>query len=461
MARNINWSEGTFIQPHHFQQAFLEMEERISDFAVDYIPHYSGVSRLEIGSCEGYQFEIRAIDCRFPDGTRVLGGSALPDGNASIDARGFQEQFEKAGNRLEVYLGLPKLQQGQKNCLGFHDTVMAGKRHRYVAVEDQVPDLIAGENFRTVEHKLYRPQILFRAQVKDGVVGDVTEGYDLLKIAELEVGSQRGEYRSQPQLKEAYVPACICLSANAKLSEYFARILSRLEAKQLNLRDYWRHKDTANTMKTRDTFKVQAVTASALGLRQYKSISRLHPFTLYVKLAETIGTLSIYTDKDDLIDIPNYDHNNLGTCFASIYESMEKLLALLEEVIYEDAFFVPKNSELTVCTMKPEWFAEGSNLYICFESPLTEPEVIKELAGLKIASEDKIAFLNEKRLYATKLEGPIHHLAGLPSGHNRHFFQLPRDTVFFPKLQENPQLAIWGKQFAEEVRLFIVDKEKL
>jgi len=461
VSKNINWCEGTFVQPHHFQQAFLNIEESLASFAADYIPHFSGISRLEIGSCDGYQFEIRAIDCRFPDGTRILGGTDISDRNASIDSRGFQEQFEKSGNRLDVYLALPKLTNGNKNCLGFNDTALSGKRYRFLAVEDEVPDLVNGENKRPIQHKLYRPQILFRSRTSGGEQGDSTEGYDLLKIAQLKTGTVKGEYRSLPAVDESFVPPCICLSASPRLSFYFSQILSRLNAKYLNLREYWRHKDTAFLMKTRDTFKVQAVTASFMGLSQYKSISHLHPFTLYAKLAEIVGTLSIYTDKDELIVVPDYDHNNLGSCYASLFESMEKLLALLEEVVYEEAPFEVKSDELLVCTLQNKWLDENNHLYLCFESPLPEPLVVREINGLKVAAEQEIPNLNLHRLHGLKLEGPVHHIRGLPSGANRHFFKIPRDANYFPKLVDNPALAIWGKQFAEVVRLFIVDKEKV
>lgn len=461
MTKSINWTEGTFIQPHHFQQAFLDLEERQNAMIQDYIPHYVGVAQLEIAPLDGYQFDVLQIDCRFPDGTRILGGSRVSEPNAKIEAREFREHFEMAQNRLSVYLGLPKIQYSQKNCLRFDEERLGGKRYRYISEEETVPDLISGENKRVVEYKLYRPQLLFRWRGKEGETGDSTDGYDFLKIAELELGTQKGEYKSVPQQRAEYVPPCIVLSASPLLSRYFSEILSRLKAKHLNLRDYWKHKDTAMVMKTRDTFKVQAVTAAALGLRQFESLKRLHPFTLYVKLAEIMGTLSIYTPDDRLITIPDYNHDDLGGCYGKMHENLEKLLALLEEVIYEDRLFQAKNSELLGCLMEPTWFEDKRDLFICFESPLPEHEVVPLVAGLKVASEDQIGFLNEKRLYGVKLEGPVHHLTSLPSGPTRHYFRLPRDTIFFPKLKENPNLAIWGKQFAELVRLFVVDKEKL
>ncbi len=461
MTKSINWAEGTFIQPHHFQQAFLDLEERQHALVADYFPHPYGITQLEVAPCDTYTFEILRLDCRLPDGTRILGGTRVAEPNAKIETREFREQFEAAQNRLSVYLGLPKLQYSQKNCLRFDEERLGGKRYRYISEEDTVPDLISGENQRVVEHKLYRPQLLFRWKVRDGESGDSMDGYETLKLAELELGAQKGEYKSSPQLRAEYVPPCTSLLASPLLSRYFGELQSRLNAKHLNLRDYWKHKDTATVMKTRDTFKVQAVTAAALGLRQFGTIKRLHPFTLYVKLAEIMGTLSIYTPDDSLIAVPDYNHDNLGDCYARMHEKLEKLLALLEEVIYEDRLFQAKSTDLLACPMEQAWLDDKRELFICFDSPLSELEVVQSVAGLKVASEDIIPLLNEKRLYGVKLEGPVHHLTNLPSGPTRHYFKLPRDTTFFPKLKEFPTLAIWGRQFAELVRLFVVDKEKL
>ena len=44
--KSVNWTEGQFIHPHHFQQAFLELQEQVESVIADYVPHAFGIASL-------------------------------------------------------------------------------------------------------------------------------------------------------------------------------------------------------------------------------------------------------------------------------------------------------------------------------------------------------------------------------------------------------------------------------
>lgn len=444
-ARDINWSEGLFVQPHHFQQAFLNLEERLAHFPTDYVPHFHGVSQLSISEsdCENYNFHIEEISCRFPDGIRIT----YP-GNAVIESRQFKERLDSNQGRIEVFLGLPKLNTVEPNVLRYDSRPLGGVKYRYISKVEEIGDLVTGKNTQELEVKLFNPKILFS--------GESTFGYDVVKIAEVE---RSGQFNSVPELDKEYVPPCFSVKASAYLQHIMREVGNRLIAKNRTLREYWKSKDTATLMKARDALKVQSLAVSTNSFLQLSSGAVVHPFVLYSKIAEIIGMLSIYCEDDRFVEVPIYDHDNLAKCYKSAHANMIKLLSLLEELSYEARVFEISGESLNV-EFDARWFDDKYEHYICFEAKQEEPEVLRHLGGLKIAPENIIPILNQRRMRGIDLEGPVRHLSHIPTSPYHHYFKIPVGHALFRKLQDHPVLSIWGTtQFAELVTLYILEKK--
>jgi len=445
-AKDVNWTEGLFVQPHHFQQAFHCLEEQVGAVLAECAPHFVGVSRLKFSEndCENYIFHLEEIECRFPSGALVR----FP-GNAAVASRDFKEQMDANQGRLEVYLGLPKLSDQEPNCLRFDETPLGGAKYRYISKMESVNDVVAGGNAREIEVKQFNPKVLFS--------GESTFGYETVRIATL---ARSGQYGSTPQPDKRHVPPCVSVAASPALQNIIRETGNRLAAKNRALRDYWKSKDTAAMMKARDAFKVQTLAWAANGFAQFAGLARAHPFPVYCKMVEIIGMLSIYSENDRDVEAPVYDHDKLGECFHRAEECLVKLLSLLEEASYEARVF-ELAGELLRCPIEPAWFAEKNDLYICFEAQLDETQVGEKVRALKAGPENLIDILNQRRIRGMNLEGPLHHLPHLPTSPNHHYFKIPRDATYFPKLRENPVLAVWGPhQFAELTTLYVVERNK-
>ena len=443
--KDINWTEGLFVQPHHFQQAFLRIENQIGISIPDYIPHYTGVSHLKISEsgCENYDLNIEEIECRFLDGTRV----SFP-GNALIESRPFKDLLDENRGRLPVYLGLPQFTEQEPNCLRFDQSALGGVKYRYTSKIEKVNDFVSGANAQDVEVKFLNPKILFE--------GESTFGYEVIPIAVVE---RSGQFGSVPELAGDYVPPCIAVNASPLLQQIMRETGNRLIAKNRSLRSYWKSKDTATLMKAQDAFKVQTLAMATNSFQQFTSTKRIHPFHIYMKMAEIVGMLSIYCEDDRFVEVPVYDHNDLGTCFLKAQECLNKLLALLEEITYEARVFEIGTETLDVI-WDPRWFEDKYEQYICFEARLDESEVGQRVTGLKVAPQNIIPVLNQRRIRGMSLEGPVHHLTHLPTSPHHHYFKVPRQHTLYGKLKENPTLSIWGNhQFAEVVTLYIVEKK--
>ena len=441
---DVNWTEGLFIQPHHFQQAFLNLEHQAGTLVSDYIPHYSGIASLSFSEsdCESYRFHITELDCRFPSGARLQ----FP-GNALIESRSFQDQMDLHKGRLEVFLALPSPNSQDANCLRFDEKPLGGAKYRYLSKIEKVCDTVSGGNEREVEVKYLNPKILF--------TGESTFGYETIRLAVIE---RSGQFGSVPLPAADHIPPCIVVDASPILQEIKREAGNRLIARNRALRSYWKSKDTATLMKARDAFKVQTLAVAANSFMQFTSTNCVHPFSLYCKMGEIIGMLSIYCEDDAVVEVPAYDHDNLGKCFSIVHRNLVKLLAMLEEASYESRVF-EIGSEGLRCPLEPRWFEDRYSLYVCFEAGSDENEVSQKLNALKVAPEKIIPILNKRRMRGMTLDGPLHHLPHLPTSAQHHYFKVVRDGTYFPQLEESPVLSIWGPEFADLVTLYIVEKK--
>lgn len=67
----VLWTEGLFLQPHHFQQADRHVEALVTGLARRIAPYVWGVSELDINEevLKFGQFAIRGASGLTPDGT--------------------------------------------------------------------------------------------------------------------------------------------------------------------------------------------------------------------------------------------------------------------------------------------------------------------------------------------------------------------------------------------------------
>lgn len=439
---DINWVEGMFVQPHHFQQAFHSQNQKMTDQVLDYQAFPHGIKHLSVSEsdCENFNFNINELQARLPDGTSLV----FP-GNCFVESRNFKNFIDAQKGVVEVMIALPSHTDQEPNCLRFNQEPLGGVKYRHLSKIKEFNDSNSGDNLRQVEVSYFNPTILFS--------GESTYGYTTLKIAEVELSSK---YGSKPTLSQSYVPPCIDLHGSPLLKHIFRETGNRLVAKNRSLRAYWKSKTTAGSMKSRDMLKVQTIASITNQFVQLQTAPRLHPFPVYMKMCELIGMLSIYSEQDDMVQPLDYDHDQLYACFQKAEQSIIHLLSKIEEVSYESRTFERKEG-LLVCPLETKWLQEEYEFYICFESKDPESMVQMKAQGLKLAPQPLIAVLNQRRIRGIDMEGPKHHVAALPSSPNHHFYRVSREHALFKKLEEHGVLAIWGDHnFSELTTLYLL-----
>jgi len=144
----VNWHEGMFLRPHHFQAAGRYLNDQLRQSGRWDIHYNWGLRAIDIDAdaLHNYQFVIHRLEARLRDGTLVR----VPEDGAltPIDLRAGLEQQ----NPLEVSLAIPAVQMGRANAGPDSD----GTRFRVYTPRDGVPDENSGQNPRPVQVAHYQ-----------------------------------------------------------------------------------------------------------------------------------------------------------------------------------------------------------------------------------------------------------------------------------------------------------------
>src|ERR1051325_10897657 len=153
----VNWYEGLFLRPHHFQAADRFWGD-ISQMSQQWDhPYNYGLLTIDFSreALANHQFEVRQLKARMRDGTLVaLDFGQAPDrldlkdelSNVGKALADLSEAFEKEPV-VRVFLGLPKLKLGRPNVAS-GDAAMTA---RYVPMRLSLPDEDTGSNEQEVE----------------------------------------------------------------------------------------------------------------------------------------------------------------------------------------------------------------------------------------------------------------------------------------------------------------------
>lgn len=397
----ILWNEGLFLTQHHFQQFDLWHEQDRAFALRTLAPLAWGAAHMAIDAdaIANRLVTLSEFEGILPDGTTVR-APAVDDPPAS---RSFDEHFGPTAKSLSVFLALPRLRPGAQGVQ--MDAKDTHTPTRFQRVFTELPDMVTGEHEREVAYLKKRLFILFSDE-------DV-EGYDTLKIAEIERNAE-----GVPQLRQAYVPPSLAISASVWLTNHVRLLLETASAKSQTLADQVRQRTpTLTEFSTNDLpnfLKLHTVNTYIPRLAFYHQNPAAHPAELFQLLAQFAGHLCAFEVGMHPRDLPSYRHDDIGGSFGLL---IPRLRSLLESVVEARFTRIPLNR---VDVSRIEGTIDNSRLFSTCEfylgvcADVTESRLAGEFPKhAKVVSPDKI-----ERLIGSNLPGA-----------NLIFVQLPPASV--------------------------------
>jgi len=450
--RRVVWSNGMFLAPQHFQlqddyfEDTLHFRIRASTFA------NWGLARIAIDDAalaNGF-FRVRYCQGLLPDGLTFN----MPEADELPAGRAVEEMFPPTQQTLDVYLAIPEVKpSGQNFSLVNGDGAEANGRDmstRFAAEVAVIPDATEASEERPVQlaRKTYR--LLFE--------GERLDGFTAMRIAQI-ARNAKGEYVHS--LK--FIPALLDISANEYLMMLARRQIEVLTAKSASLAVPRRAKgrDLADftTSEVANFWLLHTVNSYLPDLKHIWKVRRGHPDVLFRAMLRLAGALSTFALDGRAIDLPDYDHDDLGPCFTDLDL---RIRDLLETVLPSKCLAIPltlTDKLIWSCTIPDDRYLTDSQAFLSVNAHMAVDEVIGKFPRLaKVSSPAEIERLVRKSLPGVTMRHTPAPPPAIPLKLDSQYFSLGQNGALWEGVAQSRTLSVFapGEIVTPKMELLLV-----
>lgn len=376
----VQWSEGMFLRPQHFQAAERYWTELIQT-SEKWDHHYNyGLRSIDISeeAIGNYQVDVAACQARLKDGTLVaLGLGQEPDRVDLQEAvrqlehatAPLKDAFEKEAS-LRVYLAVPTLKMGRANVrrddpsgreeMEFEEEEAEsgeGIPRRYLEAKLNIQDEVSGGGDQPVDFRALNVRVLLSNQN--------LAGYEVLPIAQIKRAS---EQEAAPQLDKDYIPPVVAVEAWPVLQRDYVRAIYDMIGEKISVlaEQVMSRGITLATQEPGDLERLlmlMTLNEAHGSLRVLVFAKGVHPLVMYTELCRIVGSLSIFSKQRTPGEIPTYDHDDLARIFKWAKKRISELIYAVREYAYEQRFFVGTGRGMQV-SLEPKWLNPTWDWYV-------------------------------------------------------------------------------------------------
>ncbi|RMH16335.1 MAG: hypothetical protein D6701_09065, partial [Gemmatimonadetes bacterium] len=313
----VQWHEGMFLAPQHFQQADQRQEALAALHATHASPYHWGVRELAFDSVQlaGGTLRVTRLSAILPDGLVVEYDPAL-DEDLVLDLKALHGHGETFP--VLVHLTVPRVRDP--------DQPVAGSLSRYRSVETRhVVDENTGEDALAIPR--LRPRLaLFAGE-------SVPEKYVGIPIA-------RVVQHADSYALADFVPPHVRLAVAPGLVQAVSARAARLRERAVFLSDQLRKTGLDESDPTVQR-TVRQITGLVHGLPVLEAViqsERAHPFQLYLAIAGYLGGVAEVRPGYVSPSVPAYDHDDLFSTFTPLLRALDEILRLVHQAFRTVSF---------------------------------------------------------------------------------------------------------------------------
>jgi type VI secretion system protein ImpJ len=306
----VVWSQGMFLQPHHFQQESRYMQRLVDARARCHSPHAWGFDELVLddGLLALGRVGIARASGVLPDGTPF----SIPQHDAPPPP--LEIPADLGGGEL-IVLALPLSREGVTE-VDFGDAPTIDELCRLQAVEETIRDhTSASDEPASIQTGRLKLRLLRQR--------DATDAFAVLGIAQVV------ERRSDRQvvLDRSYIPAQTTLAATDSLAGS-ARLLHGLVAQRAQALAGRMGQLSHGISELADFLMLQLLNRAEPLLRQHADAPSVHPMTLFTDCLQLAGELATFADASRRPKtFPLYRHDDLRGCFTPVFDELRLMLS--------------------------------------------------------------------------------------------------------------------------------------
>lgn len=371
----IIWSEGMFLQPHHFQQQDRHVKHVINNKIQSIASSPWGLTTFQLDQELLKQGKIAILSAAgsLPDGTWFnIPNDTAPPKPLEITAKHKGQM---------VYLALPLHQPGVPD-IGNDDS---NERWRYITKTYEAIDQVLGTSNST---SVVVGDLALRLLTEDKDLN----GYTYLPIARIESITN-----NQITLDSAHIPTCLDVHASPVLINFIVELNGLLSQRGEALAKRTGDLKRGATGAISEFLQLQLINRYQPVIEQVASGSPMHPQHMYYYLIQLMGELATFRyDKKRPRKLDTYNHNNLEVTYKPLIAEIRQALSSVSE----------QAAKLLELEKRP---------YGIWVSPITNRDLLKKAQYILVVRADLTEDIIRNRFPAKVKVGPVEHINSLVS----------------------------------------------
>jgi type VI secretion system protein ImpJ len=424
LRHRVIWSQGMFLQPHHFQQ-----EARFTENLLD--------ARVRAGQPFAWGFDEVVLD----ESQLALGrvgllraSGVLPDGTVfSIpDADALPAALEVAADVTNevIYLAVPRASAGVTE-VDFGDG-QGNAASRYTVVNTALRDLVnATDDPEPVQLGAPRLQLL-RGR-------DASDAYALLGIAR--VTERRAD--AQVMLDRGYIApqtriqASGQLSATATLLHGLAQTRARELAAQMGQLGH-------GVSEIADFLMLMLLNRAVPVLHQFAAAPSVHPWFFHLALLQWAGELASFGDGQRVAsEYPAYRHDDLQSAFAPLVLDLREMLSAVIRRHAQQIELVDRSHGVRTAVVADGELLRNAGFVLAVRANLPAEQVRQRFPALsKLGPAERLKDLVNQQLPGLTLRSLPVAPRQLPYHSGSHYFEIDRQGELWKQLERSGSLAL-------------------
>ena len=421
----VLWTEGLFLQPHHFQQADRYAEALVGGLARRVAPYAWGVSALEIDAevLKVGQFAIKSCAGLTQDGT-VFRVPQSEDHPPALDVPADTKD-------CIVYLSVPQRRQGAAEA-DMTGAELSATRFRPAEIE--VTDT-AGSGKKAAMLTVGKLRLQFALEVDDLA--------DRLVIPIARIVEVRSD--QEVILDTGFIPSCLDLRAAPTLSGFAQELEGLLQHRMTALSGRMAQGgSTKGAAEIQDFLLLMAVNRTLPVVRHALSVENQHPVQFFRDCVALAGELATFMApaKHPPEFVP-YQHHDLTTSFAPVIRLLRQYLSSVLEQTAVSIPLDPRKYGISVGVIADRKLIGNAGFVLAVRADVPSENIRRHFAG-----QSKIGPVEEiRQLVNSALPGiPMRPLPvaprQIPFSANTVYFELDADNQYWGKMRTSGGVAV-------------------
>ena len=365
--RRVVWTEGMYLAPQHFQTQGRYLEDSLA-FAVSSLwfrPYGLLAWTIDVQGLQNGTAALLEARGVMPDGLAFH----LPESDEPPVSRPIAAAFSPTSDSQVLYLALPERRDGLPNVADSGGATGT----RYVSGTQLRCDETSGAEERLVSVGRKNFRLLFETELTSAVTA--------VPIARI-----RRAGGEKFALDDQFIPPLLDISASRRLVNLLRGLLGIMEEKSQEMGgrqrgsgqaagDYWRRDLTS-------FWFLHTIHSSISQLRHLLLSKHGHPEDLFRELSRLGGALCSFSLHAHPRDLPLYNHDALGECFAALETHILRHLEMIVPTNVVEVAFQPAENYFFTATITDPRLLDRSRWLFEIQSKSGEAALISRTPQL-------------------------------------------------------------------------------